>query len=712
MRPQPQPPSASQPQSPQAASFSELGLMTGAADPMMNFPSGTVFTPYSLVRNISNQPAAVTPELWWMSGGSPQSATLPQMTLSPHQTVNLNVPALLAAAGLKNFNGSVNLILDTTAQAGGLVLSSGSVDQTNTYVFEVMPHGVEEGASKQLCYWSTGNGDDTMVTLWNPADEAQDFALTLFYTGGQYVYPIHLGPRETRTFNVSAILESSVPDAAGNVIPAGIKDGSAEIAGSLGEQQQILISLDAAVYNIRKATCGTVCWYCGGVVYAAFDLDPFGLDSEGTTQETFYETWSTGGQTTPSATWSSSAPSIATVNNSGLVSGVSTGSFTLSAWDNYYETEYNSDYCTNIYAYCPTFIPYSLGGGTSLSVTFSPISSVAVGQTATTIATVNPSTNSVPISLSISSSAETVAPPGTFTATTPVVVQGLTVGTATLTAKVQVSDGGTATVGTTSFPVVMPSISQSNNLWFFGTGVGTPSGFTLGSTNAMLTVNGAGNGTYAWTITNGSSELAFQNGSSSITLTNANTVTIHSASYSTSSNDVAVQLKYTPQGGSQITLPLWTLTIDSPYQVVEGTLPQPRGASACTSSYPSGNAGWYQLINYTLKSRFGATMSYAPVNESFGQRMDSYSGNNWSTPTPGPGTTNALGAFTDNLCSVGTSPPAEPPQSPLGSVLVFQLPQTFSAGVLATGGGLAVQEDVINFYQDHGTVSQITTPVP
>lgn len=86
--PRPQPPSPSQPQSPRTMSFSELGLMTGAADPMMNFPSGTVFTPYSLVRNISDQPATVTPELWWMSGGSPQSTTLPQMTLSPHQTTN------------------------------------------------------------------------------------------------------------------------------------------------------------------------------------------------------------------------------------------------------------------------------------------------------------------------------------------------------------------------------------------------------------------------------------------------------------------------------------------------------------------------------------------------------------------------------------------------------------------------------------------------
>ena len=376
MRARPQTSSATQPSSPESVNFSELGLMTGAADPMMNFPSGTVFRPYSLLRNISNQPAEVTPELWWMAGGSPQSATLPQMALSPHQTLNLNVPALLATAGLKNFSGSVNLILDTKAQAGGLVFSSGSVDQTNTYVFEVLAHGIAEGAAKELCYWSTGNGDDTMVTLWNPADERQDLSFSLFYTGGQYVYPIQLGPRETRALNVSEILHSSMPDAAGNLIPAGISEGSAEIAGSLGEHQHTLISLDVAVYNVRKATCGVVCWECDGVVSASIYLSPFAVAVGGTTAETFYETWNTGSQHNASASWRSSATSIATVNSSGVVTGVKAGSLTLSANDLYSEIYGVGWYCTDIYYTCPTSYftaPPAPGGAGSVQITSADI---------------------------------------------------------------------------------------------------------------------------------------------------------------------------------------------------------------------------------------------------------------------------------------------------------------------------------------------------
>jgi hypothetical protein len=98
-----------------------------------------------------------------------------------HQSRNLDVPALLAAAGLKNFDGSFNLVLDVNGDSRGLLAAAGSVDQKNTYVFEVIPRGVLESAAKSLPYWSTGNGDDTMVNLWNPADESQDLTFTLFY---------------------------------------------------------------------------------------------------------------------------------------------------------------------------------------------------------------------------------------------------------------------------------------------------------------------------------------------------------------------------------------------------------------------------------------------------------------------------------------------------------------------------------------------------
>jgi hypothetical protein len=49
--------------------------MAGAADPMMLFPAATTFTPYSILRNVSNAPISVTPTLWWMQGAVAANCT-------------------------------------------------------------------------------------------------------------------------------------------------------------------------------------------------------------------------------------------------------------------------------------------------------------------------------------------------------------------------------------------------------------------------------------------------------------------------------------------------------------------------------------------------------------------------------------------------------------------------------------------------------------
>ncbi len=327
-------------------SFAMVGLMTGAADSMMNFPRGTVFTPYSVVRNSSDKPLSITPTLWWMQGGSAHSSLLPAFVVPPHRTQTLDTSSYLTTAGLKTYNGDVNLVLDTKGQSGGLLAAAGSVDQTKTYVFEVMPRGFAESVSKSFAYWSTANGDDTMVTLWNPADEQQDFLFTLYYAGGHNSFPIYLGPRETRSFNVSEFTMEGIHDADGNLMPMEAQTGSAEISGSQGENEHILIAADAAVYNVIKATCGNVCETCNGLASVNLVENPFGVAVAGTTQQTFSVTYNTGTQydRTTLCTWSSTNTSVASVA-SGLIRGVSAGSASVSALDDYEEPVY-TELCT------------------------------------------------------------------------------------------------------------------------------------------------------------------------------------------------------------------------------------------------------------------------------------------------------------------------------------------------------------------------------
>jgi hypothetical protein len=327
---------SSSPQVPHS-SYAEIGLMTGAADPMMQFPENTTFTPYSVMRNVSDQNVTIAPTLYWMRDGRAQSSTLPEVILAPGTSRNLDIRSLLTNAGVASLNTSVNLILDVRGKPESVLLASGSVDKKNTYVFEVMPHAVLESASKGIGYWSTGNGDDTMVTLWNPADEDQDYIFTLFFSGGHYNLPIHLGPRATRMFNISQLVQNQAPDTEGNIIPASVHEGSGKLSGTLGENQHILVSLEAAIYNVRKATCHDTCNTCDGAVFSPEPWivdDPFAVAVGGNHNLTFNVQWNTGIQhnLTSGSTWSSSDTKIATVST-GLVKGVAAGDVTVGADD-------------------------------------------------------------------------------------------------------------------------------------------------------------------------------------------------------------------------------------------------------------------------------------------------------------------------------------------------------------------------------------------
>jgi hypothetical protein len=166
-----------------------------------------------------------------------------------------------------------------------------------------------------------------MVTVWNPADEAQDFTYTLFFSGGHYALPLHLGPRATRSFNLSEIIQSQMPDAEGNIIPASVHEGGAKIAGSHAENEHILVAIDSGTYNVRKATCSNQCQECDGYSSASLLNNPFAVAVAGTHQQNFTLTWNSGTQYNfnSNGSWSSSNTSVATVAT-GLLHGVSVGS--------------------------------------------------------------------------------------------------------------------------------------------------------------------------------------------------------------------------------------------------------------------------------------------------------------------------------------------------------------------------------------------------
>jgi len=380
--------------------------------------------------------------------------------------VKLDVPALLTSLGLVNFQGSFNLVFDTNGPKGALLVAGGSVDQRYTYVFEVRPRGIGESASKDLHYWSTANGDDTMVTVWNPADEAQDFVFALFYSGGHYFYPMRLDARATHTFNISEIVHSGLPDSEGNVIPVAIQSGKAEIGGPLGENQLVLVTMDSGIYNVRKATCGAPpCETCNGFMSVSIVDNPFVVAVGGTKQQVMRAQWNTGTyyDYTSQSTWSSSNTSVATVNT-GVVSGVGAGSVTVSA---VLSTGIPpaATICEDPMPPCPSGAePFaSAPGDSNPTVTFGYTPVVPVGSAASITAYVSGNTNNTTITLTIatvsgSGAASFLSGQSTTTITSTTTLQILGVQASSSPNNIQLSasipsEGSGGTLAATNFTV-------------------------------------------------------------------------------------------------------------------------------------------------------------------------------------------------------------------------------------------------------------------
>jgi hypothetical protein len=230
-------------------------------------------------------------------------------------------------------------------------------------------------------------------------------------------------------------------------------------------------------------------------------------------------------------------------------------------------------------------------------------------------------------------------------------VEGMSDGSATISGTVEDPEYGCEGFAEGNESVV-PSISQSQPLWYFGSGI-NPSGFALGGTSATLTVADTTSGSYQWTVAAGTSKLSFQNGTASEeTTTTTNSITILSESFSTGLNDVTVQVVFTPTEGSPITVPSYSLSIDSPYKLVSNGPTMNQGENAHCSG--AGSVGYASFVPYKVLSFFGVAIPGIGINETFGTTVNLVT-NNWGNPVPQGDNTTSGGLFSDFLCAAGGS---------------------------------------------------------
>jgi len=382
--------------------LSAPGLLLGNADPAMLFPSGTYFKPYALLHNISAKPLQVSLSLVSPGDGeTSQTRSLGQVSLLPGQVSQFDFDSHFNSSSPLP-DGYGHLTASFEGRDGDLQMSTGSADQSQTYVFEVNASQQADSASRTLCFWSVEGDNDSMITVWNYKATAQDLVLTLYYSGGHYKIPIHLAARQSYNLDMMSLVRSRIPDPDGTLIPSNITNGSGILSGAGGETDKISVALAASVFNVRNATCGGACTTCNGATAFGFDPDPYAIPVAGTEQTTTQATWNTGSAyANPSGTWMTSSSSIATVNSSGMISGKGPGSATItSLLSNYpvYAEVCSDDDATP----CPDAdLEGQAPANVTPTVTFSPLTAVAAGGTVSVAATFSGGATSSPYPIAI-----------------------------------------------------------------------------------------------------------------------------------------------------------------------------------------------------------------------------------------------------------------------------------------------------------------------
>ncbi len=268
--------------------------MMGHPDPMMNFPSSTVFSIYAVAANVGLETIQVTPRLFFSMAGENNSLALPKTELQPGEAKQIPVSQALKDRGMSDMGGMPNLSLSYTGKESELLATAGSIDQTGTYVLESLFSVEQETPSGSLCYWTLASGTHTMYNVWNPTASKQDLKLRLYYSGGTYEIPISLAPDMTQMIDLKELTMEGTTDSKGHQFPANLEEGSAKLEASGGDDGRMKVVATGATYNVLTATCIVRCINCNGVSTYVITPSPISLPIPDTTTASATVTWNTG----------------------------------------------------------------------------------------------------------------------------------------------------------------------------------------------------------------------------------------------------------------------------------------------------------------------------------------------------------------------------------------------------------------------------------
>ena len=277
------------------------------------------FSGHLLVRNISTQAVTINPQV--QRAGHPNQ--LPEVKLQAGEAKDILVPSTVS-----NEAGAAGIGIHYTGEPGSVLAYWFSVDRSGSLVVETplrSPATLPQAGSNP---WSLEGDSTSVLYVKNTATISGSFVAELFYRGGEYMVGMRtVDPGETAAIDIRKLRDEQMPDVNGNKLPLDVTVGQINWRTRNGSPRLIgrvnTMSISKGLAN--NMSCSACCncpsdvslsltptsW--SGLVGGSFSLTPWETDTSGCGTQTYPISVS-------SVSWSSDASSVASANQSAVVS--------------------------------------------------------------------------------------------------------------------------------------------------------------------------------------------------------------------------------------------------------------------------------------------------------------------------------------------------------------------------------------------------------
>lgn len=430
--------------------------LLGEQPPEDGYPAGLSFRSVAAVRNVDTVPLTVTPNLKFLQNGTVQTISLQALHLGVGESQIIDLSKAQESGSIPNDVHRATVELVPANNKGSIVAELFSFDATTGGYVVGSPFTSYPNHSTSSI-WRTDGTFQTEMTVENTSDQNDVVVLKAFAQNGQsYVKSFPIAAGGLLDISLRQLQQDQVPDDSGRLLTD--TSGIIQLVGSLNAQSKL--SFDKIIHSDDEADyVGLPAQPCDYVESIDMFLNGPGFGNDIPIMEEW--DWAqAGAEDQVAGGVSSSNTSIAQISVNSSTGGDvvtftwpkgGTASVALSvAGDEIDATD--CDACSGgpIPVEPDTVPPPPM-------VTFVPSSvNLAVGQTTTLTAEVDPSDNTTPISLDISGPIEIESSTEAFVATESVTVKGISAGSAMLTANAEGSEGGSIQVGSATISVYTP----------------------------------------------------------------------------------------------------------------------------------------------------------------------------------------------------------------------------------------------------------------